>query len=165
VRADDDEGAIVDDSSAAVQRLVDIEAIKQLKARYFRLMDQKRWDEWALVFADDARLVVPEGGTDERGRAAVVRYVSGMLEGVRTAHHGHMPEIDITGPDTARGIWAMFDYVEFAPDADGNRFGLQGYGHYTEEYVRDDGEWRIASLHLSRLRVDWLTGPATPPTA
>ena len=24
----------------------DVEAIKQLKARYFRLMDTKQWDEW-----------------------------------------------------------------------------------------------------------------------
>src|SRR5262245_37696101 len=33
--------------------LVEIEEIKQLKARYFRLMDEKRWDEWAEVFAED----------------------------------------------------------------------------------------------------------------
>ena len=58
-----------------LQRLCDIEAIKQLKARYFRLMDQKRWDDWALVFAKDAHLVVPEGGVDERGRAAVAQFV------------------------------------------------------------------------------------------
>jgi hypothetical protein len=32
--------------------------------------------------------------------------------------------------------------------------GLQGYGHYHEEYVREDGEWKIARLELSRLRVD-----------
>ena len=50
----------------------------------------------------------------------------------------------------------MFDYVEFPPDPTGARSGLQGSGHYTEEYVREDGEWRIASLLLSRLRVDWL---------
>jgi hypothetical protein len=138
--------------------LVDIEAIKQLKARYFRFMDQKKWDEWAMVFAEDAHLVVPEGAVDERGRAAVVASVSGALEGVRTVHHGHMPEIEITGSDTARGTWAMFDYVEFPPRANGERVGLQGYGHYTEEYVREDGEWRIASLHLSRLRIDPLGG-------
>ena len=145
------------DDSTLLRRLVDIEAIKQLKARYFRLMDQKRWDEWAMVFARDVHMVVPEGDMDVRGRDAVVRSVSGILEGVRTVHHGHMPEIEITGADRAQGTWAMFDYVEFPADAAGARFGLQGYGHYTEEYVREDGEWRIASLHLSRLRVDPLT--------
>lgn len=146
------------DDANMLQRLADIEAIKQLKARYFRLMDQKNWDDWAMVFAQDAHLVVPEGGVDERGRAAVVASVSGVLEGVRTVHHGHMPEIEITGVDTARGTWAMFDYVEFPPNANGERLGLQGFGHYTEQYVREDGEWRIASLHLSRLRIDPLAG-------
>jgi hypothetical protein len=141
-----------------LRMLADIEAIKQLKARYFRLMDQKKWDEWAMVFAEDAHLVVPEGGVDERGRAAVVASVSGVLEGVRTVHHGHMPEIEITGADTARGTWAMFDYVEFPQGANAARIGLQGYGHYTEQYVREDGEWRIASLLLSRLRIDPLGG-------
>ena len=32
----------------------DIEAIKRLKARYFRLMDTKQWDDFATVFAEDA---------------------------------------------------------------------------------------------------------------
>jgi uncharacterized protein (TIGR02246 family) len=147
---------MVDDDATLLRRLTDIEAIKQLKARYFRLMDQKQWDEWAMVFSRDAHLFVPEGNVDEHGRDAIARAVSGFLEGVRTVHQGHMPEIEITGDDTARGTWAMFDYVEFPPDAAGARVGLQGYGHYTEEYRREDGEWRIASLHLSRLRVDAL---------
>jgi hypothetical protein len=69
-----------------------------------------------------------------------------------------MPEIEITGADTATGTWAMFDYVEFPPAPSGERVGLQGYGHYTEEYVREEGEWRIKSLHLSRLRIDPLGG-------
>ena len=33
--------------------IADIEEIKQLKARYFRLMDTKQWDEWADLFTDD----------------------------------------------------------------------------------------------------------------
>ena len=38
--------------------------------------------------------------------------------------------------------------------AGGDRFGLKGYRHYAEDYVREDGEWRIGRLELSRLRVD-----------
>jgi hypothetical protein len=75
------------------------------------------------------------------------------MEPIRTVHHGHMPEIEITGSDTARGMWAMFDYVEW-PEQDGRRIGLKGYGHYVEEYVREDGDWRIARSRLERLRVD-----------
>jgi len=140
-----------------VQQLVAIEAIKQLKARYFRFLDTKRWEEWGLVFTTDVVMDVPEADMLTTGRAEVVRTVSGALEGTQTAHHGHMPEIEITGTDTARGTWAMFDYVEWPKGADGTRVGLNGYGHYIDEYVREDGEWRIARTRLERLRVDPLT--------
>ena len=137
--------------------LHDIEAIKRLKARYFRLMDTKRWDEWGLVFTTDCVMEVPEADMVSVGRAEIVRAVSTLLEGVRTVHHGHMPEIEVTGTDTARGVWAMFDYVEWPPAETGERVGLNGYGHYLEEYAREDGEWRIARTRLERLRVDPLT--------
>ncbi|MGH8985666.1 MAG: nuclear transport factor 2 family protein [Acidimicrobiia bacterium] len=150
------------DERELLQRLLDIEDIKRLKARYFRALDHQDWGEFANVFALDAHLEVPEGNMSEHGRDAVVASVSGVLEGARTVHHGHMPEIELTGTDTARGVWAVSDYVEF-PVAEGrDRVGLQGYGYYTEEYVREDGEWRIKRLHLSRLRVDPLAGKAAP---
>jgi hypothetical protein len=139
-----------------IQRLVDIEAIHQLKARYFRFLDTKQWDDWGSVFAADVVMEIPEADVVTTGRDEVVRGVSAALAGARTAHHGHMPEIEITGPDSARGTWAMFDYVEW-PDRDGERVGLHGYGHYHEDYVREDGEWRIAHLRLERLRIDPLT--------
>jgi hypothetical protein len=146
----------------AQQELADIEAIKRLKARYFRLMDTKQWDEWALVFTADAVMDVPEAAMVNHGRAEIVGNVSAALEGARTVHHGHMPEIEITGRDSARGVWAMADYVEW-PERDGKRVGLQGYGHYHETYVRDGGEWRIASIRLDRLRIDSLHRPADRP--
>jgi hypothetical protein len=30
---------------------------------------------------------------------------------------------------------------------------VQGFGHYHETYTRKDGQWRIASLKLTRLYV------------
>ena len=147
-------------ASEGLQQLLDIEAIKQLKARYFRLMDQKQWGDWGLVFATDCVMEVPEAELVNNGRQEIVTSVSGALVGARTCHHGHMPEIEITGHGTARGIWAMFDYVEW-DEQDGARVGLQGYGHYREEYKREDGEWRIARIRLERLRIDWLGGQLT----
>ena len=35
-----------------------IEAIKRLKARYFRMLDTKNWQEWGKIFAPDAVLRV-----------------------------------------------------------------------------------------------------------
>jgi hypothetical protein len=140
-----------------VVTLLEIEAIKRLKARYFRFMDTKQWEEWGGVFTGDAVVdVTQDAGPEEgiyRGRDQIVERVKGAVGPARTAHHGHMPEIELTGPDTAKATWAMFDYVEFPTD--GERAGLRGYGHYLETYRKEaDGEWRIATLTLTRLRVD-----------
>jgi uncharacterized protein (TIGR02246 family) len=140
-----------------LQRLIDIEEIKQLKARFFRVLDTQDWDGYERVFSADAHMEVPEGNVSVDGRANIATAVSGFLVNARTVHHGHTSEIEITGPDSARGVWAMCDYVEFPEAADGSRIGLRGYGHYTEEYVREDGHWRIKHLHLSRLRIDPLS--------
>ena len=66
---------------------------------------------------------------------------------VQSVHHGHCPEIEVLSDTEARGIWAMEDIVEFT---DGT---LHGYGHYHETYRKEGGEWRIATLHLTRIRL------------
>jgi len=132
-----------------VSELVEIEEIKQLKARYFRFMDQKRWDEWGDVFTEDATLQYgPNPGDIFEGRDRIVEGLRNVLKDALTAHHGQMPEIEITGDATATGIWAMFDSVEMPG------ITLKGYGHYEEEYIKDDGKWKIRNLRLTRLRVD-----------
>lgn len=132
--------------------LVEIELVKQLKARYFRLMDQKRWDEWGNVFTENATLQYgPNPGELFEGRKGIIEGLSVILKDSVTVHHGHMPEIEITSKTTATGIWAMFDYVEMPG------LTLNGYGHYEEEYIKEDGQWKIKNLRLTRLRVDTTT--------
>ena len=58
-----------------LQTLQDIEAIKQLKARYFRTLDTKAWDDFADVFTDDVRIDV-DGFTFE-GRVELRRPAQG----------------------------------------------------------------------------------------
>ena len=133
--------------------LEEIEEIKKLKARYFRLMDVKLWEEWAEVFAEDATVHVATTAGIEvfwEGRQQIVTNNSSILNDVVTVHQGHMPEIEITGEATATGIWAMFDYLVFP-----NGTSMNGYGHYHEEYVKQDGQWRIKSLKLTRLREEY----------
>lgn len=141
-----------------LERYLAIQDIKALKARYFRHLDEKEWDRWQEVFAPDAQLVVGfEGdgpGTPENpvvGAAEIVAFVRPSIESLVTVHHGHMPEIEITSPTTARGIWAMEDLLSLP---DGSAQVLQGWGHYHETYERIDGQWRIKTLTLTRLRVD-----------
>ena len=138
---------------ASLEELLAIEAIKQLKARYFRGIDLRDWDVLGEVFAPDAELDVT-GEMGPRGRVsgaeAIVALLRRAVPPSLTVHHGHMPEIEVLGPEEARGLWAMTDYVEF-PE---NESGFRGYGHYHDHYVKLSGAWRIRSTRLTRLRRD-----------
>ena len=143
--------------------LIDIEAIKQMKARYFRYMDEKRWSDWGQVFTEDAFLDTTQDAPNAKvsGREKIVEFVSRAVEPAITVHHGHMPEIEITSDTTARGIWSMEDYLEYPGDPE--PFRIRGKGHYHEEYEKGgDGQWRIKSLKLTRL---WLQHEGTPAAA
>jgi hypothetical protein len=131
----------------------DIEAIKQLKARYFRMMDAKDWDGLAAVFADDVEIdMTGEGGGITRSVAEYMPFLRENIETVTTVHHGHMPEIELTSPATATGIWAMEDELWW-PEG-GPLTHLHGYGHYHETYVKTPAGWRIKTMKLTRLRRD-----------
>jgi ketosteroid isomerase-like protein len=134
----------------------DIEAIKALKARYFRLMDTKDWEGLAGVFTEDVVIDVSEEGSEiVHGVAAYMPFLRDAIGEVRTVHHGHMPEITLTSPTTATGIWAMEDKLWW-PEG-GPIKHLHGYGHYHETYEKADGVWRIKTLKLTRLRRDFVT--------
>lgn len=149
-----------------IERLCAAEEIRALKARYFRSVDLKDWSALEAVFAADIvfdrtqgnSVFDPVTGTWNpplsaepllvHGRDAVIAMVRRAVAGVTTVHHGHMPEIEIIGPDRAAAIWAMSDELR---DRRG-RLVLAGRGHYHDTYVRGDGSgWRIATSRLSRL--------------
>jgi hypothetical protein len=133
----------------------ELEAIRQLKARYCRYLDTKDVDSWHGVFTPDLvvklDMAVSTGGADPQtappleGVDNFVPAVMASLEGVATMHHCHTPEITLTSESTATGIWAMEDLLFFP---DGRE--LHGAGHYHETYEKRDGTWRIKTLHLTR---------------
>jgi hypothetical protein len=148
----------------AIDQLVAVEEIRKLKARYFRCMDTKDWDGYAAVFAPDAVLDVTgeRGGVGDdepadawiiHGNEQIAAFVRSQVGDVLTVHHGHMPEIEVTGDDSATGIWAMEDILRWPPG--GILGGLHGWGHYHETYTRIDGRWHIQTCTLTRLRVDY----------
>ena len=129
----------------------DVEAIKQLKARYFRTMDTKDWDGMRAVFVDEVVVDVSDSGGDVmRGADAFISFLRATLADVVTVHHGHMPEIVLTSPTTAKGVWAMEDVLRWP-----NGIEMRGYGHYHETYEKIGDVWRINTTTLTRLRVDF----------
>ena len=141
-----------------LQLLVELEALKRLKATYFYHIDHKNWDEWLALFTPDASLAWDgtvstlgrEGKLAGRhvGHAAIREFViEKTLNPTVTVHQGHTPILDIISETEARGIWAMEDIV----DTKGGL--LHGFGHYHETYRKVNGEWKISSLHLKRIRL------------
>ncbi len=120
--------------------LEDIEAIKQLKYRYFRCLDSKAWAELAQCFTEDATAAYDSGKYSYDGREAIMGFLAGALgdRNVVSLHQGHHPEITVDG-DTATGTWYLEDYLIFVK-ADTR---LRGAGFYHDEYVKVGGRWHL----------------------
>ena len=134
----------------------EVEAIKQLKARYCRLLDTKQWDAWRELFTDDfVSDTAQSGGQVIVGADEFVAFGRRNL-GKRsqpTVHQVHAPEIELIAATEATGVWALNDVVRLAPG-----LNLNGYGHYHETYGKIDGDWRIKTSTLTRLREDVFNG-------
>lgn len=128
--------------------LEDLEAIRQLKYRYFRALDCKDWDALGRTLTDDATTAYDSGRYAFAGREAILDFLRGALGSPRVVsmHHGHHPEIEFTGADSARGTWYLEDKVLFL---DANTV-LRGAAFYNDEYVRIDGKWKIRATGYER---------------
>lgn len=149
----------------AIERLIAIEEIRQLKARYFRGVDQSDGDLVRSVLAEDCVLdyigccVDPATGKDFipamnvvlRGRDSWV--ADGMSKlGIVSVHQGHNFEVEFDSDTSARGIWSMTDRLYFPP---GGAFALMtGYGHYIETYEKIGDAWKLKTTRITRIRVE-----------
>lgn len=143
-----------------LERLLAIEEIKQLKARYFRFVDTKDWEAYRSVFADDVVVDVSASvpnGLVTGGDAAVELARRSLAGDVTSVHHGHCPEIEIVSLTQARGIWAMEDRLSWGAASAFPGQTMHGMGHYTETYEKTD-RWRIKTMKLTRLRCDFQPG-------
>jgi hypothetical protein len=143
----------------AIQQIVEIEAIKQLKARYQRAVDTKDWDLMRSVLAPDAHSVYSDGRHSFDGRDAIVEFLEKGLgdPAIQSMHHAHTPEIEITSEVTAKGTWYLEDFVLSAlPSGDWAPDGtvMHGTGIYYDEYAKIDGTWMVAKTGYERIFED-----------
>lgn len=148
-----------------LQRLMAIESIKQLKARFLRCMDTKDWDSFAATMSDDAVLDMSQQGSEvlEGGGKVIADWTRNAVHHAQTVHHAHTPEIHLTSPESAKGVWALMDVLRW-PEG-GPISEMVTYGHYHESYVRVGGEWRISHIFLTDLRIDITEGTNLGPTS
>jgi hypothetical protein len=59
----------------------------------------------------------------------------------------HHPEIDMTGADSATGVWALDDLVLLTDLS----LTVRGAAYYTDEYVKVGDAWRIRHTGYKRV--------------
>jgi len=138
-----------------LQKLDAVEELKKVKARYFRFVDTKQWNELKELFTEDAAFDGVSGGMGEiSGRDDFVAKAEAGLLNCVSVHHGHCPEIELTSETSATAIWPMEDMLRWAEDSGSPVRELHGMGHYHDTFRKVGGVWKIASWKLTRLRVD-----------
>ena len=132
-----------------------IEAIKQLKYRYWRACDAKDVKGFRDCFvARGARIDYGPLGTfdDAEPMAKIIERVAlHKVDGeyvVFDMHHGHHPDITLVSETVATGRWTL----EFRQLNLLDRTETLMTGEYEDEYIVESGKWKIAA---STLTVRW----------
>ncbi|MDD3797953.1 MAG: nuclear transport factor 2 family protein [Novosphingobium sp.] len=133
-----------------LQQLSDFEDIRTLKHRYFRGIDTADTALLAGLFTDD--IYVDYRGGNYRvnltGKDNMLEFLANSFHANAAAmHHGHMPEIALTGLDTATGIWYLEDiFINLE-----HKTHTVGSAIYKDEYRRVGGVWKIARTEYDRV--------------
>ncbi|HVO27305.1 MAG TPA: nuclear transport factor 2 family protein [Candidatus Margulisiibacteriota bacterium] len=140
--------------------LQEIEAIKRLKYRYLRCLDEKRWEEMTECFTADATSAYGDGDYSFAGRDQIVQFLREALgsPSIISAHRVQQPEIDLTSATTATGVWALDDTVMHTE----SKSIIRGAAFYHDEYVKIGGQWKIKSTGYQRLFEERLSRVDTP---
>ncbi len=126
-----------------IARLEAIEAIKQLKYRYFHACDAKQPDRVRECFLP-GKIDLQYGRIGEfSDREAMLSVFTELAcqEHIVEMHHGQNPRIELQGDDNATGVWGLYYHM-----IDTRReLVTQLAGFYDDEYVRDGQAWYMAA--------------------
>ena len=134
----------------SLQQLSDLEEIKVLKHRYYRGIDTGDAALLADLFTEDVSVTYNGGAykVSLQGRAAMLEFLANSFHSrAASMHIGVMPDITITGDNSATGIWYLQD-VFIDLNKDDHTFGT---AIYTDRYRREGGVWKIESSYYDRV--------------
>jgi SnoaL-like domain len=133
----------IEELKAEIAMLRDERAILRLQTAYGYYVDKAQWDEAADLFAREATLEIAARG-QFRGQDRIRAYLHALpplSHGTVFNHMQLQPLITVLG-DTAKGRWRAIMEVGFV-----GREELCGEATYENDYIREDGVWKIAKLH------------------
>ena len=137
--------AVVESSNIQAK---DVESIEELKAKYWRCIDNKLWDEVTECFAEDAVIDFPNGVF--RGRQAIAQSFKETLSHGPVAHEGRSLGIEITGDTTAKAGWQA-DVSMTDPRTNAS---LRLRTSYEDEYVKQGDRWLISASSMRMMPAD-----------
>jgi hypothetical protein len=132
-----------------IERLLAIEEIKVLRARWCRYVDERRWERIESLLAPDAVLDLSAATSGLRsvdGANAIRAFVESRYGAdPKLVHLNMMPEIDIHSETEASAVWRQESYVGAHRQS---TVGI-GYGTVHDQYVRPAGQWLIKRIQLT----------------
>ena len=144
------------DLEARITRLEDLEAIKQLKARYCEICDDDHDpDRITTLFTEDG-IWEAKGIGEAKGHAEIRKLFQRFQKAIRFSQHMTMnPVIEVDG-ETATGTWYFFGPFTMEK---GNQALWQAC-RYHESYRKVEGKWLIERLTVKgpRMAADYETG-------
>ena len=138
-----------------ITRLEDIEAIKQLKARYCEICDDgHNPDRVTSVFAEDAIWESADFGKAQ-GHEEIRELFRGFQKMFSFSQHNIMNPIIKVDGDRATGVWYIMGPWTYSETNDEKWFALR----YDDDYVKVNGEWKYEHLRVALRMVADREGP------
>jgi hypothetical protein len=136
----------------AIEDLLEIEAIKNVRYGYCHYFDGKQIDDLVDLFTDDAVCEFgPAFGGNWVGREEIrknfARFAEAEGEAYGVLHAVTNPWIRLVDAETAHGRWYLLDLNT----TEGVENPLILFGIYDDVYKKAEGRWRI-----HRTRIDFL---------
>lgn len=133
-----------------LQQLSDFEDIRTVKHRYFRSIDTADLETLRSILTEDVTIDYRGGNyrVTLQGREDMVEFTANAFHsGFVAMHQGHMPEITLTGEDTAEGTW----YLEDIAISLETKTYTAGSAIYRDRYVREADGWKIKHSEYDRI--------------
>jgi hypothetical protein len=135
--------------------LEDIEAIKQLKARYCAVCDDDHNpDKITTLFVEDG---IWEGGDFGKasGHAAIRKLFEGFQKLISFSQHNVMNSIIEVDGNRAKGVWYLLGPFTFRKDNGARWIACK----YEDDYVKVNGEWKYQHLRaIIRVQAEYEKG-------
>ncbi len=141
----------LEELAARIRRLEDIEALKQLKARYARGCDPTHKVDFLMsLFTEDAVFDVGKQYGRYEGKPAIRKFLEGADAIIPWALHNVIaPVIEVSDDGrTAKGNWYLLELATMPHPQTGSPQAVWIAGTYEDDFVKQDGQWKLKQITL-----------------